>query len=270
MSTMQRLYETEAAIRARLTGHAAALPVTVYDAVTSTNDLLRDAAAAGAPEGTVIIARQQTAGRGRQGRAFFSPPDTGLYLSMLLRPELCAETVLAVTPMGAVAAAKAAEACTGQRVQIKWVNDLLLNGKKICGILAESQFSAQTGKPDYIVLGIGFDLLEPPCGYPPALREIAGALFPHGTDPQAAFLDCAAALISALDEEYAGLAEKRYLAAYRERLCVLHRPVIVMENGTERRAEALAVDDDLRLLVRYEDGTKQWRSTGEIRIRMSP
>ena len=265
---MTRQYETEAAIRAKLTGTAADFPVTVYDSVTSTNDILRTAAADGAPEGTVILARQQTAGRGRQGRAFFSPPQTGLYLSMLLRPEMCAETVLSVTPMAAVAAAEAAEQCTGRRVQIKWVNDLLLDGKKICGILAESQFSAQTGKPDFVVLGIGFDLLEPPAGYPPELKDIAGALFPPETDPEAAFTDCAAALIKALAEEYAGLAQKRYLAAYRERLCVLHRPVTVLENGKERRAEALAVDDNLRLLVRYADGTEQWRSTGEIRIRL--
>ena len=85
---------------------------------------------------------------------------------------------------------------------------------------------------------------------------------------QTAFAEYAAALISALAEEYAGLAERRYLAAYHSRLCVLNRPVTVIENGTERQAVALQTDDDLRLLVRYADGTEQWRATGEIRIRL--
>ena len=167
---MIRLPETEAAIRARLNAAAAAFPLTVCDCVTSTNDLLRAAAAEGAPEFTVIAAQRQTAGRGRQGRAFFSPPQTGLYLSMLLRPDMPAEDALRVTPMAAAAAARAAEQCAGRPVQIKWVNDLLLDGRKICGILAEAQFSAQTGKPDFIVLGIGINLTAQMCR--PPLRNM--------------------------------------------------------------------------------------------------
>lgn len=240
----------------------------LYDTVTSTNDLLREQAAAGAPDGTVILARRQTAGRGRQGRTFYSPPKTGLYLSMLLRG-ISQEQVLSVTPMAAVAAAEAAEHCTGESVQIKWVNDLLLHGKKICGILAEAQFSENAASPDYIILGIGINLLEPADGFPPELRNIAGALCPAGTDPEAAFRDCAGALIAALAKGRRGLAEKRYLAGYRARLCVLNCPVTVLENGIERSAVALDTDDDLRLLVRYSDGTEQWRSTGEIRIRLT-
>jgi BirA family biotin operon repressor/biotin-[acetyl-CoA-carboxylase] ligase len=230
---------------------------------------VRAAAEQNAPEGTVIIARAQTAGRGRQGRAFFSPPGTGLYLSMLLRPQETAEELTALTPMAAVAAAEAVTRCSGREVQIKWVNDLLLGGKKICGILAESKFSGSSGIPDYAVIGIGINLLEPAGGFPPELRETADAVFPADADAFAAFTDCAAALILALREEYTQLSQRHYLRGYRQRLCVLGRPLTVVENGAERPATALAVDDDLRLLVRYDDGTEQWRSTGEIRLRLN-
>ena len=254
-------------IQERLPDDAKCVHLHVFDTVTSTNDLLREAAEQDAPEFTVYAARQQTAGKGRQGRQFYSPPQTGLYLSMLLRPQIQAAETLALTPMAAVAAAEAVEQCTGQSVQIKWVNDLLLRGRKICGILTESKFSAGTA-PDYVIVGIGINLTEPESGFPADLQKIAGAVYPQGTDAADAFADCAAALIAALLRQYRQLAQKGYLSGYRERLCVLGRPVTVIENGTEREATALAADDDLRLLVRYADGTEQWRATGEIRIRL--
>ena len=254
-------------IAARLPEDARGVKLHIFDTVTSTNDLLREAAEQGAPEFTVYVARRQTAGKGRQGRRFYSPPQTGLYLSMLLRPQIAAADTLTLTPMAAVSASEAVEQCSGQRVQIKWVNDLLLNGRKICGILAESKFSAGT-VPDYVIVGIGINLTEPEGGFPDELKEIAGAVYPQGTAPETAFADCAAALITSLIRQYRQLPQRGYLAGYRERLCVLGRQVIVNENGMERPAIALAADDDLRLLVRYADGTEQWRSTGEIRIRL--
>ena len=252
-----RIAEALGADAARVTLH-------VYDSVGSTNTLLRQAAEAGAPSGTVFIARQQTAGKGRQGRAFFSPPDTGLYLSMLLRPDIRPDALSALTPMAAVAAAEAAEAVSGETVQIKWVNDLLLRGKKICGILAETAIS---GSEFYVVIGIGINLLEPPGGFPAEIREIAGAVCKQGTQPDGVFSHCAAALTAALLRGCDGLAEKRYLAGYRARLCCIGEPITVSENGIERPAAALGIDDDVRLHVRYADGTEQWRATGEIRIR---
>ncbi|HBI85889.1 MAG TPA: biotin--[acetyl-CoA-carboxylase] ligase [Ruminococcus sp.] len=241
-------------------------PLHIYSSVTSTNDLLRSMAEAGAPAFTVIASRRQTAGKGRQGRSFYSPAHTGLYLSMLLRPQMTPQELMRITPMAAVAAAEAAEQVSGVRTEIKWVNDLLLRGKKICGILAEAQTAS--AQPEYVIVGIGINLTEPENGFPPELREIAGALLPADADAEAAFVKTAEALTAALLRQYAGIMERAYLRGYRERLCVLGKAVTVNENGTEREASALAVDDDLRLLVRYEDGTEQWRSTGEIRIRL--
>ena len=265
---MRRLTKTEQQVTAGLTD-AAGFEVRVYDTVTSTNDLLREAAISGAPEGSVILAKSQTAGKGRQGRSFYSPNQTGLYCSILLRPTFEAEELLRLTPMAAVAAAKAVEQCIGQRVDIKWVNDLLLNGRKICGILAETAFSS-SGIPDYAVIGIGINLLEPADGFPAEIKDIAGAVFPSGTDADDAFIRCSAALLDHIASEYRALPSRGYLEAYQKRLYVLNRPVTVIENGVEREAVVLDTDDDLRLLVRYTDGTEQWRSTGEIRIRLNP
>lgn len=259
--------QTERRILSRLPIHTPSIRLQVMESVTSTNDLLRQAAANGAPEFTVYAAESQTAGKGRQGRQFYSPPQTGLYLSILLRPQISPAESLALTPLAAVAAANAVERCSGQSVQIKWVNDLLLNGKKICGILAESQFS-DADTLDYVIVGIGINLLPPPQGFPPELKQIAGAVYPADANAESAFIDCAAELISSLIYEYRRLPEKHYLAGYRSRLCMLGTEITVCENGMERAAIALAVDDALRLLVRYSDGTEQWRSTGEIRIRL--
>lgn len=259
--------QTERRILSRLPIHTPSIRLQVMESVTSTNDLLRQAAANGAPEFTVYAAKSQTAGKGRQGRQFYSPPQTGLYLSILLRPQISPAESLALTPLAAVAAANAVERCSGQSVQIKWVNDLLLNGKKICGILAESQFS-DADTLDYVIVGIGINLLPPPQGFPPELKQIAGAVYPADANAESAFIDCAAELIASLIYEYRRLPEKHYLAGYRSRLCMLGTEITVCENGMERAAIALAVDDALRLLVRYSDGTEQWRSTGEIRIRL--
>ena len=264
-------YPINAALTDSLRGSLADLPaltaLTVLDTVDSTNNYLRALAEAGAASGTAVLARQQTAGKGRQGRSFYSPPDSGLYLSLLLRPECTAQDVLALTPMAAVAAAEAVEAVSGEAVRIKWVNDLLLHGKKICGILCESKFAQNTANPDYVIVGTGINLTAPPDGFPPEIREIAGAVFARHDAPAALFRQCAEALIRRLFAQYAGLHEKQYLAGYRARLDSIGKPILVLENGVSRPAVALAADDDLRLLVRYADGTEEWRSTGEIRIR---
>ena len=151
--------------------------IRVMDQVSSTNSLLRELALQGAPEGTVLIARSQSAGRGRMGRAFYSPRNSGLYLSLLLRPEdLPPHEGLRLTTMAASALCLAIEETTCLYPQIKWVNDLLLNGKKISGILTEASFSMETGQMDFIALGLGINLYTPKNGFPDALRDIAGAL----------------------------------------------------------------------------------------------
>lgn len=240
----------------------------IYDTLGSTNDTLQEMALAGAPEGTAVLTKHQTAGRGRMGRSFYSPADTGLYLSILLRPDLPPEAALSLTPMAAVSAAEAIAEVTGIQTQIKWVNDLLLGKKKVCGILAQSQLTEDGSRLAHAVIGIGINLQPPREGFPPELAEIAGALYDRAEDVSPQLCEnLGEAVCKHIMADYTHLQEKRYLKPYRERLCVLGKPILVAENDTVREAVALDVDDDLRLLVRYADGTEIWRSTGEIRIR---
>ena len=142
------------------------LQVEVAQTVSSTNTLLRQRAEEGAQEGLVLAAVEQTAGKGRQGHSFFSPPDTGLYLSLLLRPKLSAQDALLLTTCAAAAVALAIEACAGVEAQIKWVNDVFCRGKKVCGILTEAALDLESGGLQYAIVGMGCEPLPPGRGVP--------------------------------------------------------------------------------------------------------
>ncbi|MBR3867133.1 MAG: biotin--[Butyricicoccus sp.] len=146
----------------------------VLDEVDSTNTRIKQEYAAQKPDGFTLIARQQTAGRGRLGRTFASPASDGLYLSVLLRPNLPPEQINFITTAAAVAVCRAIEAVAGFTPGIKWVNDILMHGRKLCGILVEAGFTGG-GTLDYAVLGIGINLRFDPAAHP-ALAEIAGGL----------------------------------------------------------------------------------------------
>ena len=133
------------------------LDISVFSSVTSTNTILKEMAEQGAKEGTVIIAEEQTAGRGRTGKQFYSPKGTGIYISILLRPDIPAEESLFLTTSAAVATARAIEDVSDKRALIKWVNDIYLEDKKTCGILTEGAFNVETGKLDYAIVGIGIN-----------------------------------------------------------------------------------------------------------------
>ena len=147
--------------------------ITVSPSVDSTNTLLRSMAEQGAPEGTVVIANAQTKGRGRRGRTFYSPGNTGIYLSLLLRPVNAGpRQTVTLTAAAAVALCQAMEAVSGAEPQIKWVNDIFLNGRKVSGILSEAAFGLESGVPEYVVVGVGINVYTPEGGFPPELAEI--------------------------------------------------------------------------------------------------
>jgi BirA family biotin operon repressor/biotin-[acetyl-CoA-carboxylase] ligase len=129
-----------------------------FDTVSSTNDVARELAASGTPEGHCVIAREQTAGRGRQGRSWSSPPGEGLYLSLILRPEIKAAESAVLTLAAAVAVAETFEVDFQMSADIKWPNDVLASGRKICGILTES--AVENGRLQYAVMGIGVNIAQ--------------------------------------------------------------------------------------------------------------
>ena len=247
---------------------AQAVRITVVDRLPGTNAALRTQAANGAPEGLVLIAQAQSAGRGRRGHSFFSPPG-GLYLSILLRPAFSTRQSPQITALAAVAAARAAEQLCGTPIQIKWVNDLWKNGKKVCGILTEAAVDLESGMLDYAVLGLGFNLVQPSGGWPKELAAVAGSLFDSAPAPGAR-----AALAAAFLNEFWALyltgLRCSWLDDYRRRQALTGQHVTLIPNGREPRgATVLGIDDDCRLLVRC-DGDLAPTAFGSDEIRVIP
>lgn len=236
---------------------------TVQKALDSTNAALRRMAEQGAPEGTVVLAGTQTQGRGRYGRHFFSPADTGLYLSLLLRPTGSPRQIVTLTAAAASAMCQAMESLGVKNPKIKWVNDIFLNGKKVCGILSEAAFSLETGAPEYVVVGAGLNLYAPAEGFPPEIEKTAGYLWedrvPEGKNR------LAAEFLNRFWAFYRGGNPSDFLEDYRRRSLVVGKTVTLPGRGNAR-ALALGIDDSCRLLVRLESGEEEALSWGEVGI----
>lgn len=240
--------------------------IEVKQKVTSTNALLKQEAADGAGEGTVIVAAEQTAGRGRFTRSFFSPGDSGVYMSILLRPRISADSAVLITTAAAVAVAEAAEVLSGRKADIKWVNDVLIGNKKICGILTEAALNLESGMLDYAVLGIGVNVYEPESGFPEEIKDKAGAVFEkRGKDLRSRL---AAEIIKRFFVYYDSLSNKTFLDSYRRRCTLINREITVISGSVTKNAQALGIDDSCRLHVKYSDGTDSFLSSGEISIRL--
>ena len=161
-----------------LGGYSGFFDIELRKSVTSTNTLLKelaDVAEAAAPW-KVMIAEEQTAGRGRMGRSFESPEGTGIYLSILMKPHIPAEKAVRITTAAAVAACRAIEECTAETPSIKWVNDVYVRGKKVCGILTEGSADPATGLLNWAVMGIGFNVYKPQNGFSDAIKDVAGPI----------------------------------------------------------------------------------------------
>ena len=217
--------------------------------------------------GTVLIATEQTAGKGRRGHSFFSPPDTGLYLSLLLRPALEAREALSLTTCAAAAVALAIEECAGTEAEIKWVNDVFCRGKKVCGILTEAALDLESGGLQYAIVGIGVNLFPPAGGYPPELAEIMGAVFearPQGLEARSLL---AGRILDRFFTFYREIAAKPFFDDYKKRSFLLGREIEVLEGGQVRPATALDLDPDFSLRVREADGRVRSLSSGEVRVK---
>ena len=255
-------------IKALLHGGSADCNVIVLHETDSTNDELKRRAAGGCPAGTVLIAERQTGGKGRLGRSFYSPPRGGLYMSVLLRPSIPASECMAVTACTAVAVAAAVEQICGRRAEIKWVNDIMLDGKKLCGILTEGALSAETGLFEYLVIGIGVNVAS--AGFPEELREVAASMFGDVENPPRAAV--AAAILNLLYDKLKMLPQRTFMEEYRARSCVIGKEIIMTDfaaGGAKSMARALDVDDDGGLIVEMPDGVRKLHS-GEVSVRVIP
>jgi len=253
-----------AEIRRFLTTEALGREIEIHQLVDSTNNRAKQLAAAGAPHGLLVAAEAQSGGRGRMGRSFFSPQKDGIYLSFLLRPACSPEQAAMLTSLIAAAAARAVENLTGADVRIKWVNDLYLGGKKICGILCEAGLAADTGAVDYVAAGIGINVNR--MAFPPELRDVATSIGNEcGAAPDRNRL--AAEIANQIEALYPQLETGEFLAECRRRSNVIGREVLVAEGGKRYPARALEIDDRGRLVVETGDHEKIRLDGGEVSLK---
>lgn len=266
-----RLVSSESAltpqgVRRLLSGPARGCAIDVRDTVTSTNTVLKSIAEQGGAEGMVLIAQQQTQGKGRLGRTFLSPKGTGLYISILLRPKFSAEESLSVTTAAAVAVAEAVDSITGRHAMIKWVNDVYLQGRKVCGILTEASVDFENGGLHYAVLGIGVNIQEPPGGFAPEIRDVAGALYGDEA-PAGARVKLAVEILNRFFGFYEEVTQRTFMEAYRQRSLLTGMEVTFTQGDTVQEGLVLGVDEEARLQVRLADGEERWFSAGEVNIK---
>lgn len=240
-----------------------------FEELDSTNNYLK--ALTGAPDGLAVTAECQTAGRGRMDRSFQSPKGAGVYLSVLLRPELPPDRLPSMTALAGVAVCAAVERLCGIRPQLKWPNDPVLNGKKLCGILTEASLEAETGRLQSMVVGVGVNVAQKPEDFSPEVREMAASLLQVLGRPVSR-PRLAAALLEELDKAYAALLAgdlSAYLAAYRRDCVNLGRTVrlIPFGGGERETAQAVDIDGDFSLIVRGADGEERTVRSGEVSVR---
>lgn len=241
----------------------------IYDTLDSTNIRAKQLALENAPHGTIVMAKQQTAGRGRLGRSFFSPRE-GIYLSIIVRPDFDLTRSVLVTSAAAVAVTESIENVCGIDAGIKWVNDVYADGKKVCGILTEGITDFETGQIESLVIGIGVNTSVK--DFPNELLEIVGAV--EGDYPKPVL---AASIISRTLDLMKNIESRDFITSYKEKSLVIGRNVKVFkgvyksrpeEELESRPAKVLDIDDNGCLVVLYTDGTRESLSSGEISVRL--
>ncbi len=231
--------------------------ISVMEIVDSTNDEVRRRAQAGAPDRTVVAAERQTGGKGRRGKAFFSPRGTGLYMSLLLRPKMSLADATLVTCSVAVAVARAIEKYSDVYAQIKWVNDVYIDGKKVCGILSEAASDLESGTVEYIVVGIGVNVSTR--DFPEEIKEIATSV-PGDISRN----ELMAGILNELDT----VLKQDVMDEYKERSCVVGRMIEIIHQDGRETAAAVDIGADGRLIVRDVQGKLKALHSGEISIKL--
>lgn len=241
--------------------------IQVESSVDSTNTALKGLAKQGAPEGAVLLAEEQTAGRGTQGRSFVSPKGDGLYLSLLLRPRVPLSDLLTLTGHAAVAVRDAIEAVSGASAAIKWLNDIYLNGRKLCGILTELGPFGPDGLPDYVVVGIGVNVAQSRDTFrTQALDAIATSLAAEGFSVSRSEL--AAAILRHMEEMYRRFpaAREEYLARYQAHCLTVGRTISFQWEGRAVTGTAKAIDPGFSLIAEDWGGVCRTISSGTVTL----
>lgn len=254
--------ELQSVISTRVTGKN----LVFLDMVDSTNTRAKQLAEAGAPDGTLVVAETQSAAKGRRGRSWMAPAGTGVWFSLLLRPQIEPEHASMMTLVAAMAVEKGIRETTGLHGRIKWPNDVVVDGKKVCGILTE--MSADMDSVNHVVVGIGINanIRE----FPEELREKATSLFLASGQvvKRAGLLN---AVLLAWEEYYGRYLQTEDLSLlakeYNEKLAGLHGRVQVLAPKGDYTGISHGINHRGELLVEREDGTVTEVMSGEVSVR---
>ena len=240
--------------------------IQVHKSLESTNKTAKEMAVAGAEHGTIIISDCQTMGRGRYSRNFFSPSGGGLYMSIVLRPEaMHFKNPTSVTAFAAVSVCEAIESISAKVPRIKWVNDIFIDEKKVCGILTEAVTDFESGGLDWVVLGIGINVHTRTEDFPCDLQSIATSIYPD--EKMSGMRNrLSAEIINRILGFETLPSETEIFEKYKKRLMVLGKKITVIQNQVEYKATAIDVDSVGHLVVKNESGEHITLSSGEIRI----
>ncbi len=235
-----------------------------FDELPSTNLTAKALADEGAKEKTVVLALRQTAGRGRLSRKFYSPLG-GAYLSIVLKPNLSPENTVLITTAASVAAARTIEKFTDKKAFIKWVNDIYIDSKKVCGILTEGAFNAETQSLDYAVLGIGFNLFGSKKDLPDNIKDTADFIL-DAKPSSLTFCDFLNCFLNEFFDIYNKIEKKEFLAEYNSRSFLKGKEITYLKDGVLHTATALETDQNAHLLIE-EDGKLAKLFSGEVSVK---
>jgi BirA family biotin operon repressor/biotin-[acetyl-CoA-carboxylase] ligase len=258
---MIKNYDNEINVSKILENLNKTVEVEVVEETTSTNDYIKKYLD---KEVFVVIAKSQTNGRGRLNRSFYSPSNTGLYLSLLIKPNSTISNSVKLTTYTAVVVAKAIESLINMPVQIKWVNDLFLNGKKICGVLTESSYNFEKNKLTHAVIGIGVNVYNG--SFPLELKSIATSIEKE-SGIKVNINDLISKIINGLLNAEKEISSNNYLVDYKKRLFILGKKVMVVSGNDSYDATCLDVLENGALVVN-KDGEIITVHAGDVSIRV--
>ncbi len=253
---------SEQGMRVNLSQKYKSIPISVLDVTDSTNTQAKKLAADVAIHGAVIIAEEQTAGRGRYGKSFFSPRGAGLYMSIILKPRFDMEEPQMITLATAVAVCRAIEKLTDKKPKIKWVNDVYLDGKKVCGILTEAVTDFESGGIESIIVGVGVDCTTNQESLPQELRDIVGSF----GDSAVSRNRLAAEIYTGILDSFNALSNGEIIDEYRKRSLMFGKNISFLRGGEQQNGAVTGISNSGGLLVRLESGETIELQSGEISI----
>lgn len=250
---------SESGIRANLEDEG--VEIEVFESIDSTNSEAKRRIAQGLDSDAIFASETQTAGRGRRGKSFYSPSSSGIYFSAVLHPEVGLADSTAMTSAAAVAVCEALSCITNKRPAIKWVNDIFIDGRKVCGILTEAVSDLESGRVQAVIVGIGLNLTTE--DFPEELRSIAGSVGKNADR-------CAliANIFTRLKNYSVQLPDRKFMDDYRKNSLVIGRDISFTKNGIDYTARGVDIHNDGGLEVITSNGEKMILNSGEISVKL--